>query len=259
MELDDIKVSLKEEIQDSATVVIGVELLYNVDQWFGTSKEVGKISAEKVYFMYTLQPSNHIQNNEKFSLSIHYHSKDKIYTVGILHQPPLPAIPLFAHKIIDTLHPKNLVILTSSTSVPSTIPISFLQTSTKLEAIGGIRADPNPLFSNRGRVTGQDIQSRIHASQHPEETSEIPLLRPPNMIQGIAASLMSLAEVHGIHATCFVFSSWVGEGLEKRDVEKVVGKVQDCLGGVQVNVQDVLKGWKHALGVSGVGKSSIYL
>ena len=48
MEPDDIKVSLNEEIQNNATVVIGVELLYNVDQWFGESREVGVISTEKV-------------------------------------------------------------------------------------------------------------------------------------------------------------------------------------------------------------------
>lgn len=79
------------------------------------------------------------------------------------------------------------------------------------------------------------------------------------MIQGIAASLMSLAEVHGIHGTCFVFSSWIGEGLERRDVERVVSKLDDCLLGTQVNVQDVLKGWKQAVGASGAEKSSIYL
>jgi hypothetical protein len=48
MELDDIKVSLNEEIQNRATVVIGVELLYNVDQWFDESRKVGIISTEKV-------------------------------------------------------------------------------------------------------------------------------------------------------------------------------------------------------------------
>jgi hypothetical protein len=79
------------------------------------------------------------------------------------------------------------------------------------------------------------------------------------MIQGIAASLMSLAEIHAIHATCFVFSTWIGEGLERRDVERVVSKLDDCLGGTQVNVQDVLKGWKQAIGASGAEKSSIYL
>jgi hypothetical protein len=48
MEADDIKVHLKEEIHESLAVVIGVELLYHVDKWFGTSKEVGTISTEKV-------------------------------------------------------------------------------------------------------------------------------------------------------------------------------------------------------------------
>lgn len=105
----------------------------------------------------------------------------------------------------------------------------------------------------------RDIQSRIHAAKNPKEVGEIPLLQPPNMIQGIAASLMSLAEVHGIHGTCFVFSTWIGEGLEKRDVEIVVKKLEDCLKGVQVNSQDVMNGWKHALGASGAEKSSIYL
>ena len=80
------------------------------------------------------------------------------------------------------------------------------------------------------------------------------------MIQGIAASLMGLAEVHGIVGTCYVFSSWVGEGLERRDVENVVGKMYDgCLRGVKVNVQDVMNGWKQALGSSAGEKSSIYL
>ena len=48
MELDDIQVSLKEDIQESEAVVIGVELLHDVDKWFGTSKKVGTISAEIV-------------------------------------------------------------------------------------------------------------------------------------------------------------------------------------------------------------------
>ena len=108
-------------------------------------------------------------------------------------------------------------------------------------------------------MTRQDIEARIHAAKNPKEVGEIPLLQPPNMIQGIAASLMSLAEVHGIHGTCFVFSNWIGEGLEKRDVEIVARKLQDCLKGVQVNSQDVLDGWKHALATSGAEKSSIYL
>lgn len=80
------------------------------------------------------------------------------------------------------------------------------------------------------------------------------------MIQGIAASLMGLAEIHGIVGTCFVFSSWVGEGLEKRDVESVVQKMEDgCLPGVKVNVQDVMDGWRQALGTTAGEKSSIYL
>jgi len=53
MEADDIKVDLKEEIHESSAVVIGVELLYHVDQWFGTSKEVGTISTEKVFHRYS--------------------------------------------------------------------------------------------------------------------------------------------------------------------------------------------------------------
>ena len=48
MEPDDIKVALKEEIHESSALVIGVELLYHVDEWFGTSKEIGTISTEKV-------------------------------------------------------------------------------------------------------------------------------------------------------------------------------------------------------------------
>ena len=108
-------------------------------------------------------------------------------------------------------------------------------------------------------MSGHDIQSRIRAAKNPSEVGEIPLLQPPNMIQGIAASLMSLAEVHGIHGTYFVFSAWIGAGLEKRDVEIVVRKLEDCLKGVQINSQDVLNGWKHAFGASGAEKSSIYL
>ena len=52
MESDDIKVALKEEIHESSALVIGVELLYHVDRWFGTSKEVGTISTEKVCHSY---------------------------------------------------------------------------------------------------------------------------------------------------------------------------------------------------------------
>ena len=52
MEADDIKVHLKEELDDCSTLVIGVELLYHVDQWFGSSNEVGTISTEKVPHRY---------------------------------------------------------------------------------------------------------------------------------------------------------------------------------------------------------------
>jgi hypothetical protein len=79
------------------------------------------------------------------------------------------------------------------------------------------------------------------------------------MIQGVAAKLMELAEVHGIRATAFVFSTWVGEGLEKSDVEKVVGKLEDLLRGVHIDVDDILKSWKKAVGSSAAEKSSIYL
>jgi hypothetical protein len=80
------------------------------------------------------------------------------------------------------------------------------------------------------------------------------------MIQGVAAAVMGLAEVHGIVGTCFVFSSWVGEGLERRDVENVVGKLYEGgLRGVKINVQDVMNGWKQALGATAGEKSSIYL
>jgi len=80
------------------------------------------------------------------------------------------------------------------------------------------------------------------------------------MIQGVAAAVMGLAEVHGIVGTCFVFSSWVGEGLERRDVENVLGKLYEGgLRGVKINVQDVMNGWKQALGATAGEKSSIYL
>src|SRR5271167_3852663 len=71
MELDDIKVSLDEEIQNNATVVIGVELLYNVDRWFGESREVGVISTEKVRSG-IIAPSNdfRIMENSLFQYDI---------------------------------------------------------------------------------------------------------------------------------------------------------------------------------------------
>jgi len=54
MELDDIKVSLNEEIQDCRAVVIGVELLHDVNKLLGSSKEVGTISTETVYTLILL-------------------------------------------------------------------------------------------------------------------------------------------------------------------------------------------------------------
>jgi hypothetical protein len=49
MELDDVKILLTEKIQSGSTMVVGVELLHNVDLWFGESKKVGSISIEVVY------------------------------------------------------------------------------------------------------------------------------------------------------------------------------------------------------------------
>ena len=43
-----MKVTLQEEIQDSKAVVIGVELLRDVNLWFGDSTEVGVISTDAV-------------------------------------------------------------------------------------------------------------------------------------------------------------------------------------------------------------------
>jgi hypothetical protein len=79
------------------------------------------------------------------------------------------------------------------------------------------------------------------------------------MIQGIAGALISSAEIYGIRGTCFVFSSWIGEGLEQKDVETVVEKLEHVLSGVKVGPEEAMKGWRLALGSSGADKSSIYL
>jgi len=79
------------------------------------------------------------------------------------------------------------------------------------------------------------------------------------MIQGIAAALISLAEIHGIHATCFVLSSWIGGGLEEKDVDKMAAKLDDTLKGVPVSRRDIMKTWKAASGLSGVERSTLYL
>jgi hypothetical protein len=190
-------------------------------------------------------------------LGIYYHEKVTLYTIPICHQPPLAIIPFISYKLINILHPKNLIILTSSNSVPSTIPISQLITSTPRMAIGGIPIPSNPLFSNRGRVTRDTIQARITAHQHPDQ-SEIPILQTPYMIQGISASLICLAEIKGIHAVCYIVSCRI-ESPDRRDIEKLVSKVKDQLGGIELNVNDILKGWRTVFGISGYEKMSIYL
>ena len=126
----------------------------------------------------------------------------------------------------------------------------MLRTSHHPKAIGGHDADFDPLFSNRGRVSQKDIQARLEASRNPASHSNIALLTPPSRISGIAAALMEGAELHGIVGTCFIFSSALGDGLGRRDVEKVVGKMTDALRGVKVSADDVLKGWKRCLQVS---------
>jgi hypothetical protein len=80
MELDDIQVSLKEDIQESEAVVIGVELLHDVDKWFGTSKIVATISAEivctpMIHSLMTLGESraNFFSNKLPFRAQIIYH------------------------------------------------------------------------------------------------------------------------------------------------------------------------------------------
>lgn len=228
-------------------MVIGVELLRDVNHWFGDSTEVGVISTDAS------------ENTGALAIPIYYHPDHDIYTLSIKHQPPLALTPHLANLILSTLHPTNLVILTSSTTVPSSIPVSVLRTSHHPKAIGGHDADFNPLFSNRGRVSRADIKARLETSLDPAAHGEIPLLTPPNMIQGVSASLMEGAEVHGIVGTCFVFSSWLGDGLDKGDVERVVKKMGDALRGVKVSVDDVLKGWKRCLGGSEKEKASIYL
>lgn len=250
---------MTEEVQDSKAVVVGVELLRDVDHWFGHSQQVGTISTDAVRFLCLTNTDLQSENTAALSIPVCYHSESDIYTLSIKHQPPLPLVPHLSSQILSTFHPTNLVVLTSSTTVPSSLPISILRTSHHPKAIGGQAADFNPLFSNRGRVSRGDIQARLQASQNPAAHSEIPLLTPPNMIQGIAASLMEGAELHGIVGTCFIFSSWLGDGLDKEDVKRVVTKLGDTLRGVNISVDDVLKGWKRCLGSSQNEKSSIYL
>jgi hypothetical protein len=202
-----------------------------------------------------------VEGHKDISIAINYHDDDDLYTLSLAQQPPLQVLDPLASKILDTLHPENLVVLTSSKSVPHTHPVSLLRTSHPLKGVGGLPADANPLFSNRGRVTRGDIAKRVAATTPDKiQETEVPLLQPPNMIQGIAASIMSLAEIHGIHATCFIVSEWIGDRLEERDVEKVVVKMNDALrGSGTISNEDFKSTWRQALAVSGAEKSSIYL
>jgi len=200
--------------------------------------------------------SSNVQNETPETLSIHHHPEHNIYTISIPNPPALEFVPFVARSILNSFHPTNLIILTSSKAVPSNIPVSFLSTSTSPTAIGGQPADRNPLFSNRRITTPRDIQARIAAHQHPQESDELPLLQTPHMIQGLPAALLSLAEIYGIHATCLIISAWVGEDLEKRDVEKLCKKLSHVLNGVHVDAQNIFKGWNHSLGIE---RSTIYL
>jgi hypothetical protein len=74
------------------------------------------------------------------------------------------------------------------------------------------------------------------------------------MIQGIPAAFMSLAELYGIHATCLIVSTWVGEDLEKKDVEKLSQKLSHV--GLNVAAEGILKVWNDSLGIE---RSTIYL
>jgi len=48
LEPPEVEVSLTEKPHDDSTVVIGVELLHNVNDWFDVSKEVGSFSMRTV-------------------------------------------------------------------------------------------------------------------------------------------------------------------------------------------------------------------
>lgn len=48
LEPPEIEVSLTEQIHDNPTVIIGVELLQNVNDWFDVSKEIGTFSTQTV-------------------------------------------------------------------------------------------------------------------------------------------------------------------------------------------------------------------
>jgi len=251
---EDVTVTLKTEIDKNFPLVVCVDLLSNIDQVFGKSSEIGSITIQ------TVQPSQFLcadhQGESPETLSVHHHPEHNIYTISIPQQPALEFAPFVAHSILNSFHPTNLVILTSSKAVPSNIPVSFLSTSTSPTAIGGQPADRNPLFSNRRITTPRDIQARIAAHQHPQESDELPLLQPPHMIQGIPAALISSAEIYGIHATCLIISTWLGEDLEKRDVEKLCKKLNQVLKGLNVDAEAILKGWNHSLGIE---RSTIYL
>lgn len=132
----------------------------------------------------------------------------------------------------------------------------MIRTSHHPRAIGGHDADFNPLFSNRGRVSQRDIKARVEVSQDPASHGEIPLLTSPKMIQGIVATLLDGAERQGIVGTCFVFSSGLVDRLDRRDLKRVVRKIADALKGVNVNIDDLLKGWNRCFGDSEKEKTS---
>jgi len=48
LQAEDVKVTMTEEVQESKAVVVGVELLRDVNHWFGDSEQVGTISTEAV-------------------------------------------------------------------------------------------------------------------------------------------------------------------------------------------------------------------
>jgi len=198
----------------------GGRLRHRSSKWRGNCRPLFWIVAD----ITPLKPAT------KITYQILYHEEQDVYTLGFSDIPGPAYWGPLAFRLLQVMEPSRLVLLGSPSSIPSSDPITMLRTTAAtFQSLPGVLADPNPVHSNRRRVSPEDIQARISAHRHPLQSDDIPLLLPPKMVEGFEASFCWWAEICGIPALYFAVSLHIGENLEKTDLRKIVKKVDDFL------------------------------
>jgi hypothetical protein len=171
----EIKVSLAEEIKNNATVVIGVDLLSGVGEWFGESRQVGTIDEEGAVYSTTSKliyratpktlPSRSYSTNNTIST--------QFQSLVAPHSPPPPWSPTQKHSPSRTK--------SSTLSIPQTSSSSRHQTQSPPQSQYLFFAHQLPPSQSEVSQLTQTLYSPI-AVTSPDKISKLVSLRPTTLL-----------------------------------------------------------------------------